>query len=542
MSGLPPIKICMSDQIFIDNCLVIIPKSKHQALLDQHASIYPHNRREANLILVDAVEVQEIVIGRMELVTFPLYGKPKKIKDYGDYHAIECQKVIESEGSPAGFDYCETQGIDAPVINQNATRPEDTNSLESALNRITSGKWWTRKLSIKRARDAELRRIKRGIIGKGKQVYCSDICTENFIRKQQSAMDFMSGLEAVSDDGVVVDMADVLKGSLSNPSIRRVELMVRMYGFDQYASEHNHVAEFLTITAPSKYHKNSRKYGGYSPRDTQQYLTGIWAKVRAKLKRNDLGIYGIRIVEPHADSCPHWHMMLFMADGTQEAIRAIIKDYALREDGNEKGAKKSRFDYESIKAGLGYATAYLSKYIAKNIDGHEVGIDNETGQPSTDTSTRVRAWASRWGIRQFQQIGGAPIGVWRELRRLGSSDDPLIEQARISADNADWKTYLEVQGGALCPRCEQLIKTFSETCIDDDTGEIKQSRYGEFLSKVKGLETTTESLITRSINWTIQPKQQAVEVAPASGSAVAWLIGNNCTQIHKSNLKEEAKS
>ena len=539
MSGLPPIRLFLIDRIFIAECFQTIPCDKQSALMAQYSAIYPRSIREANLLLVAAVDAQELIIQRMESVKFPHYSRQRKLKDYGDYHAIECKKLIESEGNQAGFDYCETQEIDKPFVNINATRPEDTNSLESALNRITSGKWWTRKLAIRNARKLELKRIKRGIIGKNKQVYCSDICTDNYVSKQESAKAFFEGMEAVSDDGVVIDMAKIMEGSMSNPEIRRAELMVRVYGCDQYASENDHVAEFITITAPSKYHSNSKKYQGFSPKETQKYLTGLWAKIRAKLKRNHLEVYGIRVVEPHADSCPHWHMMLWMAESSRDAVLAIIKAYALAEDGDEKGADKYRFDHESIKSGTGYATAYLSKYIAKNIDGHKVGIDNETGELSETTSTRVRAWASRWGIRQFQFIGGAPVGVWRELRKVESFDNPLLSQAKEAAENADWKTYLEIQGGALCPRGEQLIRTFNEACIDADTGEIKQSRYGEFLSKVKGLEVDTESVTTRLINWKLQPKNQDSKSTQASDSAVAWLIGNNCTLEGNQVLSEE---
>jgi len=526
MSGLPPIKINIADKLFIEECLSLIPYRLHRSLLGQHSKLYPFNRQEANLVLLHAKEdAQKAVEAMQGVVNFPVFAVAKKLKDYGDYHALECKKLIESEGNQAGFDYCESQQIDKPFVNQSATRPEDTNSLESALNRITSGKWWTRKLSIRNARKAEMKRIKRGIIGKGKQVYCSDICTEHFIKKQESAKAFFEGMEAVSDDGVVVDMADILKGSLSNPAVRRSELMVRMYGFDQYAHEHGDVAVFYTITAPSKYHQNSKKYQGFSPRETHKHMMNVWAKARAKLKRERLEIYGFRIVEPHLDSTGHAHLMLFMKDGTQEAITAILKAYAFQEDGNEKGADKARFKADTIKAGLGFATAYIAKYVAKNIDGHEVGIDTDSGKESTATSIRVRAWASRWGIRQFQQIGGAPVGVWRELRRCESFDNPLLSEAKEAAENADWKTYLEIQGGALCPRKEQLIKTFNETCLDSDTGEIRTSRYGEFIEKVKGLEIATESIPTRLINWKLQPKNQNSKSTPASGSAQLDYLG-----------------
>ncbi|WP_139154981.1 replication endonuclease, partial [Enterobacter cloacae] len=172
---------------------------------------------------------------------------------------------------------------------------------------------------------------------------------------------------------------------------RRCELMVRMRGFEDIANEQGLAGEFYTITAPSRYHAVHSKGGfvsqwnGLSPRDTQRYLCNVWAKARAAISRAGIHVFGFRVVEPHHDGTPHWHMLLFMQPHDVEAVRDILCYHARITDSEElqtPNALKARFHVEPIDPAKGSATGYIAKYISKNIDGFALDgeQDEETGE------------------------------------------------------------------------------------------------------------------------------------------------------------------
>ncbi|WBA15132.1 replication endonuclease [Salinivibrio proteolyticus] len=142
--------------------------------------------------------------------------------------------------------------------------------------------------------------------------------------------------------------------------------------------------------------------------------------MRAKLQREDVRFYGFRVVEPQHDGTPHWHLLLFVEPAHYDTLITTMRDYALREDGDETGAEQHRFTEVKIDPNKGSATGYIAKYISKNIDGDhlDAGI---YGEDPKCAAARVDTWAACWSIRQFQQLGGCSVTVWRELRRLKAS-------------------------------------------------------------------------------------------------------------------------
>ncbi|HEC7966311.1 TPA: replication endonuclease, partial [Salmonella enterica subsp. enterica serovar Javiana] len=197
-------------------------------------------------------------------------------------------------------------------------------------------------------------------------------------------------------------------------------------------------------------------------------------------------------------------------------------------------AKKARFHAEDIDPEKGSATGYVAKYISKNIDGYALDgeTDDESGELLKETAPAVSAWAARWHIRQFQFIGGAPVTVYRELRRLADTEAAhglSVEFAAVhdAADAGDWAGYVNAQGGPFVRRDDLQVRTLYEP-------RTEFNQYGEETVCIRGVYDSAigagTPILTRLTQWKIVPKRAvdlAVDVkgAPApSRSSV-----NNCT-------------
>lgn len=407
-------------------------------------------------------------------------------------------------------------------------------TLPGVCARMTDPAWFRRRVRKVLRRENEVQEHARGDIYKAAQCYVSEFALKSQQQRNKANRATLKNLEVVNELGQIFNLLDVSDKSVSNPAVRRAELMVRCKGFDQVAGMYNMKGYLLTLTAPSRFHRMNvdgtpnPKWEGATPKDAQNYLTKTWASIRAAWGRKGYAPFGFRVAEPHHDGCPHWHILLFMSSRdagwfsplayvrgdakTGAGALGIMGKYAHKDSPQEIGFtnKNARFDIKRLDQRG--AVGYISKYISKNIDGvteggDSIGQDNEAAAPAETSAQRVRAWASTWGIRQFQQIGGPSVTVWRELRRLGEVPEQvgqrdLLASLQDTADLSDWGMFYTLQGGPAVKRKDLPIKPFY---MADSLGQ-----YGDEVSRIYGLEWKSNIaggwLVenTRTHVWTVQ--------------------------------------
>lgn len=426
----------------------------------------------------------------------------------------------------------------------------------TGISKMLDDRYWHRNLKKYATRWREHLHIAFGDVKRGAAPYCSKHHVDEWDARRKRSRAIMARLELEDQDTKErISLIEQIDKSISNPALRRVELMTRIGGFEKVATESGYAGQFFTLTAPSKYHAytvfghRNAKWNGASPRATQRYLNRVWQKIRAELARREIPVFGLRVAESHHDGTPHWHGLLFSLPEHSAELMEVMEDYATREDAEElqgKHGNQPRFDMKPIDHEIGSATGYVVKYISKNIDGYALDgeTDDESGRPLKETSKHATAWASCWGIRQFQFLGGAPVSVWRELRRFRNQEqadkiNPLFAELHRAADAGDWQQYTQLQGGALVARRDLPLRIWYQQ-------KDEPNDYGEYRDLIKGLmmpAVQIPPIETRLYSYSIVRKKP--EVLDDSGQAVDFdfdLPGasapsrtrvNNCTEAKK---------
>lgn len=501
-----------------------------------------------------------------------------------------------------------------------------------AVARMVCPKWWRRALRKMHAKAVEGAAIGLGFVNRDRDCYVSN---ESLTRRAQQNRRNAEALESTiarNEEGQEFTLAELAAKGTSNKSIRRAELMTRIAGFERIAKDMGHAGMFFTVTAPSRMHKwrtikaggrvvgvkENPRYDGTKPREAQEHLAAVWARIRAALDRRGVSLYGFRICEPNHDGTPHWHFLCFHSERTDSGnrlmprIAAIVRRYALGrgevEEPNhfescyrrtpfrykkqaveyarglaeaarhkwavaerarqnaEPGAKLRRCDFKTIDWERGSAAGYIAKYVAKNIDGYKVEKDLY-GNDAMETSARVEAWASTWNVRQFQQVGGPPVGPWRELRRVKSvpvTAPDYLKQAHEAVNRhgeaetetfkaAAWDRYCKAQGGVFCGRRYRIristaardgLTSYGEPKAPAIVGvEVREFYTPKHMEWMTPPGRALRVLVVESARhrWEIVTRKGGRSAVQSARSA-PWTRVNNCTEGGRDGSKNRPPS
>jgi len=432
------------------------------------------------------------------------------------------------------------------IVRQAGIEPPAVKDDQGAVLRAMDAQWWRRALRKAICRAREHAAIRLGFVSSRAGKYCSDEAALARVSQNRRNATSLKNTKLLNvDTDQEYTLADLAAKGMGNNKIRRGELMLRMDGADEIAQEMGHKGLFVTLTAPSAYHavmertgEINNKYNGCSPRETQDYLRGVWVLTRAQNDRDGIAPYGFRVAEPHHDGCTHWHMVLFMP---AEAIPVFVRNlsaYALAEDGDEPGAQEKRVTFKEIDPAQGSAAAYMAKYVGKNIGDGKLEED-KNGNTKITKEMRVDAWAGVWGIRQFQPIGMPPVTGYRELRRVpaeavqdapehvqmawrSGNRIPLIDEETGEVAGmlrCDFAAYIRAQGGINKGRDYRIAIATETRQVEGRYGMVeKDCPTGVYCKAAPDTEYA-------SVRYTWK-RLGAVELRSS------WSPVNNCTQPH----------
>lgn len=466
--------------------------ARHWITLEaQRARLYEHHQHQATERARASREVEAI---RNERGALPVrsHMNDTDLRELADRRAELMASRITADRVPRDVEGY-AAWIDAQVRQLDARgarltgKGTDAQQLQGLIGRVQCSLWWRRQLRRAVVRKREAEGITRSeVCATRRQPYVTTDTVRRHIGQKARNAAMLEATEIESACGQVVTLAAAAAASTSNKGIRRGELMTRITGCEKLADAAGHAGLFITATCPSRFHATQR-HGGLNPRfreagppppdaprRAQAWLREMWAKARSALHRLGMPVYGFRVAEPHHDGCPHWHLLLWTLPHYAEQLTATLRRYWLSDAGDEPGADEHRLTVKAMHAGG--ASGYVAKYIAKNIDdagsvegeGHHDEFDGEAVPMPAQAdmfgggAQRVEAWASAWGIRQFQAIGQPPVTPWRELRRVQDAGEvlgasPAMCRAWVAAHRsddkrADWAGYVQAQGGLLVGR------------------------------------------------------------------------------------------
>ena len=307
----------------------------------------------------------------------------------------------------------------------------------------------------------------------------------NLRDQQKDRHEKWAGETDMTRDGQKISMADIMQEANKK---RVAEVYALSKGLENYATAAGLTWAFITLTAPGAMHPNPEfkhadtEWDGTEPDAAHKWIHKAWRRAEARLRKNGIIVSGVRVVEPHLDSCPHWHILIFAHAAEMSQIEEILRQQPGWK--NKAGCKFVEND------GRATAASYLFKYVLKSISS----IEKLEGEAAS-----VDAWRSTWRLRSIQWFGMPPVGLWRRLRSLKECpQEKQLGPIWRAARRGDGRAFIGLAGGLNIKKTERPIS--SKTTIGDETKTITFE-----------IRDTGETVEVTAKKWI---KERKVEVIP----------------------------
>lgn len=423
--------------------------------------------------------------------------------------------------------------------------------------RISDARFWRRAIRVILMREREHFYLRLRLVGKTAEAYVSDVQLSTRmaqLKRQQQWMKQTVLAPRYLCPGSDMQELLTLEQVASSPKTRFAKLYAFVKAMDDISQEKDLATSMLTLTLEPQWHPNpshgTNSWNGASPRQAHQSMATRWQSVLRDLDRLGVGLSGLRVVEPHKDGCPHWHLwLLYQPEAEAAILRTVMKYFPnklkVRNPRKPTGGASPDVMYdslESLRSGTGRClthpkegaqvelakidrsissgASYAMKYLLKTVDGGEPLNKECELFPDEDTATmhqkrqahlaaarRVDAYRSLWGINAAQLFGVAKcLTAWDEFRRLNTApgDRQLQKlwvlargsdkEGRIPAGAAlrgDAKGFLQALGGLAACRLAGKAKTKTKAGTPKvELGrltEVGTNGYGEDIERTKGL-------------------------------------------------------
>lgn len=326
--------------------------------------------------------------------------------------------------------------------------------------------------------------------------YATDWSLGRWRAAQLRTTTYLTQHQAVAPDGRAVPLAEIAE---KNKNAAAASWYAMVLGMGEHAKRCGHVPVFVSATLPPRWHLHPR-YGNaahgdpaLSPTAAARELQRRWHASLCLARSRGVRPYGVRVVEPHSDGCPHLHALLWLPVDDEVVLADSLQHHYPADGGTAEAALTvRRIDGAPVDPDKKRAApmTYIMHYVM------------QITSPGQDAeSQRVQAWASHVGIRRLSLVGvrQGTIGLWRaahrSLRDNTAPAEPGARAVRRAMRKGQWATALALLGAwADEPRYVPVR-------------ESRRDRWGDVVRETTGwtnARTGRLALVRRPVRWTIQ--------------------------------------